>query len=347
MKLRPSIGCKISLAFSAVGLLTAGACLLIPHAVLAGSLVLLLAIIVGGLLARTLSAPVRKLRAAAADLEKGCPDVEIGVESRDEVGDLARSFERLARALEECRAQLMQSEKMAAFGQLGAGITHEVKNSMTGLLGFTQVARQRMDQPEKVRDLLKMIETEANRSKEILEGFLRFARQKTRQLEEVDLNRLVQETSRLLEHQLMLHRIKLSVQLAEGAPVVRAIPGELQQVLLNLALNAQQAMPAGGEVTVSTGLDGDDTALISVVDNGPGVPEEIRSRIFEPFASTKPPGEGTGLGLFVSRGIIRDHQGELSLESREGRNRGAAFTIRLPAVVRKAGLRSREPARDA
>ncbi|HZI14254.1 MAG TPA: ATP-binding protein [Myxococcus sp.] len=282
-------------------------------------------------LSRLVTSPIRKLRAATEVVAQGRFDFTVDERRQDEIGDLARSFVHMARALRHAQAQLVRSEKLAAFGELGAGITHELKNPLTGIVGFAQIAQRKLDQQEKLRELLKLIEQEGLRCKDILVNFLKFARQQSgHDTQRVDVNELVRSSAKIVLHQLSLHDVKLELELAPFLPQVVVNGGELQQVLLNLALNAQQAMPQGGRVRFITREAAGGGVEIAVQDNGPGIPAALRERIFEPFFTTKAPGEGTGLGLAISFGILRDHGGTLTVESEEGQ--GATFLLRLPAA---------------
>jgi signal transduction histidine kinase len=227
------------------------------------------------------------------------------------------------------QAKFIQCEKMAAFGQLGAGIIHEVKNPMTGIVGFAQVGQTKVDNPDKARDLFARIEREAVRCKEILSSFLKFARSDNLKMADIDLNQAIEEASKIFGHTLTMHKVKLDIQLAKDLPRVKGNSGQLQQVLLNLAMNAQQAMPAGGQVVIRTSKNNEGSAVITVSDNGPGIDEEVLCKIFEPFFTTKNLGEGTGLGLAISREIIRYHQGRLTVKSEVGK--GTRFSIKLPS----------------
>jgi len=301
---------------------------LIRRSLLFGVAILLAAFVASVFFSRLLTAPIRKLRAAAKLLGQGRFDVDPGVRSGDEIGELADSFREMARAIKQTQAQLVRSEKLAAFGQLGAGITHEVKNPMTGIIGFAQVAQLKMDKPEKIQELLKMIETEAKRCKDILVNFLKFASQDSKQLQQIDVNGVVREAAKIVNHQLMINKVKLEVELAEGLEPIMGNAGELQQVLLNLAMNAQQAMPGGGHVWFRTRREGEGAAVIEVQDDGPGMPLSVQQRVFEPFFTTKAAGEGTGLGLSISYGIISDHDGKIEIDSTEGE--GTLFSLHIP-----------------
>jgi C4-dicarboxylate-specific signal transduction histidine kinase len=231
--------------------------------------------------------------------------------------------------LRETNAQLLQSEKMAAVGQLSAGLAHEVKNPLAGILGFAQLTRRSLDNPETISRNLDVIERETRRCTEIIGNLMRFSRQEPSERVATDINDAVARAIGLVDHQLGLQGIQITKQLGSKLPVVLSNANQLQQVVMNLLINAQQAMaPDGGKVTIRTQAVGANV-LIEVEDSGPGVPAEIRSRIFEPFFTTKRAGQGTGLGLSVSYGIIRDNDGDISVGDAPGG--GARFTITLPA----------------
>lgn len=246
----------------------------------------------------------------------------------NEVDHLASTFKQMTRALKDTQSQLIHSERMAAFGQLGAGITHEIRNPMTGIIGFAQAGQETQDQ--EAREIFQMIETEAVRCKEILTNFLNFARGDTTHMDDLGVNSLVQNAAKIFSHQLGMTKVRVQLDLDDNTPSVLGNAAQLQQVLLNLAVNAQQAMPQGGQVSIGTSRDGDGHAVITFADDGPGMPEDVMQKIFEPFFTTKSAGEGTGLGLAISFGIIRDHRGTIAVESEVGA--GTTFTIALPAV---------------
>jgi len=300
---------------------------LLRRSLLLAAAVLAAAFTVGVFFARLLTTPLERLREAAGAVAAGRYDVPVASSNRDEIGDLAQAFSQMTQAVRDAQLQLVQSAKMAAFGQMGAGVAHEIKNPLAAILGCAGLARQRKDDPTKVAECLTLIEREAGRCKEILDAFLRFSRRQTTELSPTDLNQVVQEGLGILAHQLQTQQVLLHRDLAADLPPVMVNANQIQQVLVNLVLNAQQAMGPGGEVRVWTRADGDVVEL-AVADRGPGIPRAIRPRIFEPFFTTKPRGQGTGLGLSVSYGIVRDHRGEIRVDSAEGR--GATFRVRLP-----------------
>ncbi len=295
--------------------------------------ILLVAFIASIFLSRVVTSPIRRLRAATEIIAQGRFDVDIDVRSRDEIGDLARAFGQMATALKDVQIQLVQSEKMAAFGQLGAGITHEVKNPMTGIVSFAQLAQRRLDDKDKTLEFLKLIEKEALRCRDILVNFLKFARTGSQNHDRLEVNELVEGSATMLRHQLGVNNVRLETDFAPDLPAIMGSAPELQQVILNLAINAQQAIGGPGKVRLGTARDGGDV-LITVTDDGPGIPPDIRARIFEPFFTTKESGKGTGLGLSVSFGIVKGHNGVLSVSSEVGK--GSTFTIRVPVARSEA-----------
>jgi signal transduction histidine kinase len=286
--------------------------------------------------ARRITRPVEHLSAAARQVGQGRFDTKVSIESGDEIGALAESFNRMSGelharevALREAEAQLVQSEKMAAFGLLGAGLAHEVKNPLAGILGCAQISLRKTDPGSPIRTHLELIEKETKRCRTIIDNLLKFARQEKTAFEATEPNVPVENAIAIVRHQLGLQKVKVDADLAQDLPRINGNGNQLQQVLMNLMINAQQAMGgAGGEIHVITRRAGPSEVEIRVRDNGPGMTPEIRKRVFEPFFTTKPGGKGTGLGLSVSFGIIEDHAGEISVESEPGM--GTTFIIRLP-----------------
>ena len=301
------------------------------------SLVLLLvSTLLSMIWSRRVTQPVIRLHEATKEVGKGKFDIQVNPSSRDEIGDLARSFNQMTleltsreEALKKTQAQLIQSEKLAAFGQLGAGIAHEVKNPLAGILGIAQLASRGADRDSPLQKDLAIIEKEAKRCKTIIENLLKFARQEKVSHERVMVNRVLEDTAVLLNHQLGIHQVRLETDLSPDLPQVTGNANQLQQVVMNLIINAQQAMEGQkGTVRVASSRPLPGWVEIRVSDTGPGIPKEIQAKLFDPFFTTKPVGKGTGLGLSVSYGIIKDHQGEIRVESEPGE--GAAFIIRLP-----------------
>ncbi|QWV98910.1 HAMP domain-containing protein [Geomonas nitrogeniifigens] len=317
------------------------AAFLTSRALLVDLLVLSLVLLGGAALlsqfwSRRLTRPIEKLSEATEMVGQGRFEIAVPALSRDEIGALAGSFNRMAQelkqreqALKELYGQLVQSEKMAAFGALGAGIAHEVKNPLAGILGITQLSLRGVESGHPLEKNLHIIEKETKRCKTIIENLLKFARQEQVEFGEVDLAQVVADALAIVDHQLGINSVKVEMEVEQGLPACRGNANQLQQVLMNLMINAQQAMGgAAGLVRLSARRLEEGALELRVSDNGPGIPREIQAKIFDPFFTTKPAGQGTGLGLSVSYGIVKDHGGEIRLESEEGG--GTTFIITLP-----------------
>jgi signal transduction histidine kinase len=324
---------------------------LLRQLVMVALALLLVAVVIGSIGSHRITRHVAKLSAATREIAKGQFAIQVDVGSHDEIGTLASSFNQMAselktrdEALEKAQAQLVQSEKMAAFGQLGAGIAHEVKNPLAGILGCAQLSVRKAEKGSVLHKNLVLIEKETRRCKDIIENLLRFARQEKAAVEPVQVNQVVEDAAAIVRHQLGLENVELVLKPAPDLPKVRGNANQLQQVLMNLMMNAQQAMAgAHGTVTVTT-RPRDGFVEIVVADTGPGISEENQRRIFDPFFTTKPGGKGTGLGLSVSFGIVKDHGGEISVRSVLGT--GTDFLILLP-VEGKAGAGASPADREA
>ncbi len=224
------------------------------------------------------------------------------------------------------RAQ--HTEKMAAIGQLAAGIAHEINNPLGVILCHAELAAGELDDPAQVREDLAVIVKHATACQRIVGDLLQFARSTAGRKLPTAIGELIMETAAMIGRQLKKDGITLRLSLDEKIPDVALDRDRMKQVLLNLVINAVQAMtPAGGTITIASRRE-DDTIAIQVEDDGPGIDPAILDRIFDPFFSTKAPGEGTGLGLSVSYGIVRDHGGTITAANRPGG--GAVFTIILP-----------------
>jgi hypothetical protein len=229
--------------------------------------------------------------------------------------------------------QLRLSEKMAAIGLLAAGVAHEVNTPLTGISSFTQMLLERSEPDDPRTQLLEKIERQTFRAAKIVNSLLNLARPSGGETGPVDLNGVIGDILSLLEHQFKLGHVQVRKDLAKPAVIVRGVEYKLQQVFLNLFLNARDAMPKGGWLTVATGLDGT-SAVIEVADTGVGIPADHLGRIYDPFFTTKPEGRGTGLGLSVTYGIVQEHGGSLTCDSQTGQ--GTRFRLVLPAIDQPA-----------
>jgi two-component system, NtrC family, sensor kinase len=225
--------------------------------------------------------------------------------------------------------QLQLSEKMAAVGLLAAGVAHEVNTPLTGISSFTQMLLDQADPADPKTQLLEKIERQTFRAAKIVNSLLNLARPSGNEAAPVDLHVVIGDVLSLLEHQFRNSRIQVRRELADQA-VVQGLEFKLQQIFLNLFLNARDAMPKGGWLSVST-RHVDDTIVVEVGDTGSGIPTEHIARIYDPFFTTKAEGAGTGLGLSVTYGIVQEHGGTLTCESAVGQ--GTRFTVVLPTVA--------------
>ena len=255
-----------------------------------------------------------------------------------------RSLEQTVR---ERSDRLLQSEKVAAMGSLLAGVAHELNNPLAVVLGQSHLLRESAPDSPIVARVGKVIAA-AERCSRIVRNFLALARQRPAERGEISLAQVVREAVELLAYQLRTGGVEVSLRLAEDLPVLWADGHQLHQVVVNIVANAYQAMRRSGlprRLTITAGLDSVARQVrLTIADTGPGIPADIRTRIFEPFFTTKPPGEGTGLGLSLCRGIVEEHGGTLTVESEPGQ--GAMFLITLPVLAPPAG-RGASPDADA
>ncbi|HKW94101.1 MAG TPA: ATP-binding protein [Methylomirabilota bacterium] len=260
--------------------------------------------------------------------------------------DNARLYEEARqrlRELEEAQAQLVQAGKLSAVGQLVSGVAHELNNPLSVVIGYGQLLLSR-GVPEEARRPIELIVAQGARMAKIIQGLMLFSRQRKPRRTAVDLSEVVRRILSLRETQLELSKISVVTEFGDDVPRVEGDSHQLQQVFLNLILNAEQAILGSGvggrrigdciHVTTAARSEGDATwAVAQVTDNGPGIAPEVLPRIFEPFFTTKRVGDGTGLGLSISHGIAEQHGGRLSVESGPGRT---VFTLELPAAAARA-----------
>jgi two-component system, NtrC family, sensor kinase len=229
--------------------------------------------------------------------------------------------------------RILQAEKLAAIGQLAAGVMHEINNPLATISACVAAIEGRLPAASGAREYLEIIDKEVDRCSRIVDGLLDFSRPKGSAKTIVDLNVLVDETLFLLKHHRRFKRLAVVRELAPEVPRTRGNAEQLIQVFMALMLNAVDAMEQGGVLTVRSGDGGDrgDEVVVEVEDTGVGIPQDDQGKIFEPFYTTKPPGRGTGLGLSICYGIVQDHGGRIEVESAPGR--GSVFRVYLPAAV--------------
>ena len=330
---------------------------------IAVGVVLLMSICVGWLLQRLIYVPLKDLEAGANRLTHGDLDHQIPVRSIDEFGRVAGSFNQMTSALkrstsdlqelvetleskvaertEELRlaeAEVAQSEKLASVGLLASGVAHELNNPLTGVLTFTSLLRKKMPDGSADAEDLDLVIRETKRCASIIKRLLDFAREKVPVKGYFSVNQVIEDTVRFVDRPAALQNIEIRTELDPALPQVWGDADLIKQVVLNVIVNAQQAIEGTGRITVRTrwfdephpkpGVEPVPMAEIAVTDTGCGIPEANLQRIFDPFFTSKEVGKGTGLGLSVSYGIVKAHGGRIKVESVVGS--GTTFRIELP-----------------
>jgi two-component system NtrC family sensor kinase len=236
---------------------------------------------------------------------------------------------KIEKKLQETHLQLVSSEKMASLGKLAAGIAHEINNPLGGILIYSSLMMEDLSEEDPRRGDLARIVQEAGRCKEIVKSLLEFARQTEPKMEPTDINRAINDGLFFLVNQALFHNIQIVKRLDSFLPFVQGNASQLNQVFMNIIVNAAEAMHGSGTLTITTSPSPDrKTIFVEFTDTGEGIPEENFTRIFDPFFTTKEVGKGTGLGLATSYGIIEDHGGKISVKSKVGE--GTTFKIELP-----------------
>lgn len=293
------------------------------------------------LVIRTISRPLRRLTEAAVDVAGGAYGTQVELKSNDEVGLLADSFNEMSRKMaediERLRAlneHLVRAEKLAAAGALAAGVAHEVNNPLASISSLIQILQSRplnQENEAETREMLRLISTQIERISQVLRDMLDFARQRPPARAPLDLARVLESSLRLAAFDKGFKRLKVSTDFKEPAPKVSADPDQLQQVFLNLLLNARDAMPEGGELRVRLSFEEkENEVVVEFADTGHGIPSDVLPHVFDPFFTTKR--AGAGLGLAVCYGIVTAHGGRVAVESGEGQT-GTTVRVALPAEL--------------
>jgi len=296
-----------------------------------------LALAIGYLLSRSILQPIGKLVEGAQRLTDGDMEHRIPIASSDEIGVLCQAFNEMGESLvyrdrqlkERMQLQLTQSEKLASIGRLAAGVAHEINTPLTGVLTYSSLMLEDASLPRDSREDVRVIVEETTRCRQIVRNLLDFARETKPEIGRNNINELVRKTLDIVRKQSLFQNIAIEERLRSDLPEIFVDANQIRQVVMNLVLNAAEAMPKGGKLFISTDY-GEAERFVKVVvrDTGCGIPEDHLERIFDPFFTTKESGKGTGLGLSVSYGIVQKHKGTITVTSQVGK--GTAFEVNLP-----------------
>jgi signal transduction histidine kinase len=297
---------------------------------------------------RGLTNSLKELAAAADAVAHGDLGRQVNVVSSDEAGRLAASFNEMVaklhartQRLEEeehkhteelmhLQSRMAHAEKLASMGRLAAGVAHELNTPLGGVLSLAMLALEECDESYPQRKDLEIIVKQALHCREIVKGLLAFAHQSESGAARTDVNSVIENTLALLERQAIFQNVRTTRQLKKELPPVFIDPSHLQSVVMNVVMNAVDAMEGKGALAIETTDDeAGEQVLIRISDTGKGIPDKIKPLIFEPFFTTKEPGEGTGLGLAIVYGVVKGAGGRISVDSSPG---GTTFTIRLPIM---------------
>ena len=287
-----------------------------------------LSILMVFLAAKFLSEPIRHMTTVIRDIKRGHFHRQMEIASRDELGELALTFNRMTSQLQrnrELEASLAQQGKMASLGVLSSGVAHEINNPLGVILGYAGYLENKLDPEDPNHHYIHEIKRESKRCKKIVQDLLNYARTPQPEFAETDLNQLLDQIISFAANHTDMHGVKISKHFADDLPTLSIDGDQIRQVAINLILNAGAAMTDGGQLKVETARE-DEDAVITFADTGSGIDEADLERIFEPFYTTKE--RGTGLGLAITRQIIEQHHGSIQMASRL--NHGTTVTIRLP-----------------
>jgi two-component system NtrC family sensor kinase len=309
-------------------------------------------------LAKRFSLPLRKLEESSQRISDGEYRHDFKVKGPREIEHLARSLDKMAKQLEQekreleewgttlekkvserademkkINAQLFRSEKLASLGKLAAGVAHEINNPLTGILTNSSLLLEDMEKDDPKYEDVEVMVKETIRCREIVKRLLDFARQTRPQKRLASINALIDNIILLVRNQTSFRNILIEKDLSADIPDILVDPDQIQQVFVNIILNAAEAMTKGGSLKIRSARSADrESIVITFADTGPGISEEVRERIFDPFYTTKE--HGTGLGLSISYGIVEQHGGTISVDSNPGK--GSTFTISLPVLTNEA-----------
>ena len=316
----------------------------------------MLIILISYLITRNITRPLGEMVTITQFITAGDLNHEVHVRSQDEIGKLGLSFNTMVKSLKKMKAELeewgttlehkvkkrteelaamqntlVQSQRLASLGKLAAGIAHEINNPLGGILVISSLVVEDLKDDDPHRENMQEVIKQTMRCRDIVKGLLQFSRHEEGKTEYVKINDVLTNTLSLIEKQALFHNIEVVKNLDAELPYILGDNSQLQQVFINIILNAVQAMDEIGVLTLSSYHDQkDDMVVVEISDTGCGISEESIDRIFDPFFTTKEVGEGTGLGLAIAYGIVFKHNGRMTVTSEV--NKGSTFTIKIPAV---------------
>jgi signal transduction histidine kinase len=326
------------------------------HSLFALVLTVILSLVINFSLSRLVTKPIKNLALAMDKIRMSKAGKEIEVSADDEIGALARSFNQMSLALQEreeelqkytteleqmvdertkklkeSQSHLIQTEKLASMGKLSGFIAHEI-NTPIGII-VSRIECILMDAtgsgyPESLIKDIEILKKHSQRISDITNNILAFSRKSSVEFSATDINKVINDVLLFLEKQFSSQNVYFRKELNNNIPAIEGNANQLRQVLFNVLNNAKDAMPEGGEIVIKTQHAGDRKIKVLIIDSGVGIPEINLDKIFDPFFTTKEEGKGTGLGLSVVYGIIKDHNGEINIESKRGK--GTTFEIQLP-----------------
>jgi len=304
----------------------------------------LVTMILSWFVSQRISVPLRKMVAASKEVSNGNLGVKVDVVSGDELGWLAYSFNKMSETLKErdeklkefTKKKISESERLAMVGQLAANVAHELNNPLQGIVTYASLTLEKEKYDDTCKQNINKIVVQANRCRDIIRGLLDFSRQKNPDKTLCKVNNLLHSCISLVENQAIFHNIEIVMNLDDSLPMVVVDPSQIERVFLNLIINAAEAMEGTGRLIITTTMNVTDHCVdVDVQDTGPGVLPQHLEKIFDPFFTTKETGHGVGLGLAISYGIVKEHLGKLTVESKLGK--GTTFTVSLPLADEKVG----------
>lgn len=304
-----------------------------------------LSILIALLISQSISSSIKRLAAASKQLAGGNLEAKVTNISNDELGELAKTFNYMATALKDRDEQLkeftkkkiMESERLALIGQLSANVAHELNNPLQGIVTYSYLLLEEETCTDDAKENLQKIVVQANRCRDIIRGLLDFSRQKKPDKTLCNVNTLLQGCISLVEKQAIFHNIKVVLKLEENLPMVILDPSQIERVFLNLIINAAEAMDGNGTLSLTTKHNRKKKNVeIKVQDTGHGISKENISKVFDPFFTTKETGHGVGLGLAISYGIVKEHNGTITVDSEL--EKGTTFTMNFPLKSTSLGL---------